>query len=503
MDYSIIIPVFNKADLTKRCLDAIPRTTAGAGIGEVIVVDNASTDHTAAVLAEFPSIRVIRNETNLGFAGANNQAARVARGEFLVLLNNDTEPWDGWLRTMLHHAREDNVGIVGARLLYPDKTVQHGGVVVGGNTFGLPDGMPYHHNYLVRFDDPDAVRVQDLHMVTGACLLTPRALYEELGGLEEAYWNGYEDVDYCLKVRRKGLRVIYAGDAVLYHFESQSGLQRFRKVAWNTELLHRRWGRQFVYDGVAKLIERGLLRHPYQTLRTLKSPLVLQIQPVTVVVHTVEPNAGRDGFASRIRDTAMPVGEIVWAFDDDALERAREAMRVRGVRHVAFVRGDTELEPHWLEELYRQVVSGQTAAAATYSPQLPLGENVGTLAADGRCTILALHVIPADMQLNASDTMDGSIADLLLRLLPMGYATRGAGERIANVGDVACDLAFESKHGRSLESLADTDPVAMEPYLAAPRRQRRARFHRYAELERAAVHENRAGIDCGIHERTV
>ncbi len=472
MDYSIIIPVFNKADLTKRCLETLPESIKDAGTGEVIVVDNASSDHTAAVLAEFPWIRLIRNEKNLGFAAANNQAAHVAKGEFLVLLNNDTEPWKGWLSAMLAHARRPNVGAVGARLLYPDRTCQHGGVVVAGNPFGMPEGTPYHHNFQVPFTDPDVVRSQDMQVVTGACLLTPRAIYEKLGGLDEAYWNGYEDVDYCLKVRREGMRIVYAGDAVLYHFESQSGIQRFRRAAWNTELLQRRWSGTLYYDGVEKNIPRALLRHPFRTSRTLTTPLVMPIPPVTVVAHSVEPPCGRDAFEAQLRNTELPFHRVFWAIGDDALETAREAMRVRGVRHLAFVRGDTKLEPRWLDELFRQVASTPTAVAATYSPELPIDENVGTLAADGRCVILALHAIPAHVQLERFDTLDGSIADLLLRVLPEGFGTRGAGRAIASVGAVAEDASFERVHGRTLATLSDPDPQALEPYFVPKQKPR-------------------------------
>jgi GT2 family glycosyltransferase len=142
VDYSIVIPVFNKAAFTKRCLDALRASLGGAGEGEIIVVDNASSDETPALLARYPWIRSIRNERNLGYAGANNQAARVARGEFLVLLNNDTEALPGWLAAMLRTAREQGVGAVGAKLIFPDRTAQHAGVVVYGGLLGRASVIP-------------------------------------------------------------------------------------------------------------------------------------------------------------------------------------------------------------------------------------------------------------------------------------------------------------------------------------------------------------------------
>ncbi|MBV8639540.1 MAG: glycosyltransferase [Candidatus Eremiobacteraeota bacterium] len=472
MDFSIIIPVFNKADLTKRCLDALPATIADAGTGEVIVVDNASSDHTARVLDAYPWIRLIRNEENRGFSGANNQAARVAQGDFLILLNNDTEPWEGWLRIMLEQARKPGVGAVGARLLYPDRSCQHGGVVVMANPFGRLEAMPYHHNFMVPFENADVRRTQDVQMVTGACLLTPRALYEELGGLDERYWNGYEDIDYCLKVREKGLRVVYAGDATLYHFESQSGVQRFRKAAWNTELLQRRWHGTFQFDSVEKNLPSRVLRHLLCNSQRGLTPIVLKLQETPVIVHSAEPANGRDDFERELRRTVAPIGRIVWATGDDALAQARAAMELRGVRFAAFVHGAARLEENWLDELIRQVASTPSAAAATYAEDLPLGENVATLGADGRCTLVALYAIPQHERLERFDTIEGSVADLLLRVLKSGAATRGAGKKIATLPAPAADASFERVHGRTLRSLADTDQRSIEAFLT-PRRNNR------------------------------
>lgn len=473
MDYSIIIPVFNKADLTKRCLEVLPDTIADAGTGEVIVVDNASSDHTARVLEEFPWIRLIRNEQNLGFAGANNQAARVARGEFLVLLNNDTEAWNGWLRTMLAHAREPRVGAVGARLLYPDRKSQHGGVVVIGNPFGRQDAQPFHHNFMVPYEDADVRRTQDMEIVTGACLVTPRALYEKLGGLDEGYWNGFEDVDYCLKVRREGLRVVYAGDAVLYHFESQSGIQRFRKSAWNTELLERRWRGTFYFDALEKNLERQLVRHPMRNSRNGLNSLIVSTPASNVVVHGAEPAEGREAFETRLRKNAAPIDRVHWAIGENALEIAREAMRVRGLHYTAFIRGDARPDDRWLDELLRQVTAAPTACAATYSPDLPLGENVATLAGDGRATVLALFVIPHHMTLEPFDTIEGSVADLLLRMIPLGFGTRGTGKAIAHLPAPPSDPSFERIHGKPLAAMADTDIRSVEQvFRSHPKRTR-------------------------------
>jgi GT2 family glycosyltransferase len=205
MDFSIVMPVFNREDLTQQCLATLLPTLEGAGTGEVIVVDNGSGPATSAVLAQFPWVRVIRNEKNLGFAAACNQGARAAAGRVICHLNNDIVAQPRWLANMLARLEPD-VGIVGARLFFPDGRIQHAGVAIYPVRFGT-EGIGPHHLYWGWTSDTAASQEPtDFQIVTGACLLTPRELFLELGGFDEIFWNGYEDVDYCLRVRERGLR---------------------------------------------------------------------------------------------------------------------------------------------------------------------------------------------------------------------------------------------------------------------------------------------------------
>ncbi len=139
-DCSIIIPLFNRVDLTEQCLVKLAEVTAGATF-EVILVDNASTDATPTLLTALGGdVQVIRNAENLGFAVACNQGARAARGRHLVFLNNDTVPMPGWLTPLLAELDADpSVAVVGSKLLYPDDTIQHAGVVFARDTL-----LPYH-----------------------------------------------------------------------------------------------------------------------------------------------------------------------------------------------------------------------------------------------------------------------------------------------------------------------------------------------------------------------
>lgn len=225
---SILIPSKNQLGHLRACLTSLVEGT-GYSHCEVLVVDNGSDDPETLdflqALRDLGSanLRVLSHPGPFNFAALNNRAAAEARGEFLLLLNNDTQVLhEDWLEEMLGYAQRADVGAVGARLLYPDGGVQHAGVVLG-----LGGVACNHVAQKAAADDPGYYGrlqlPQNYSALTAACLLTRKAHYEAAGGLDEAAFQvNFNDVDYCLKLRERGLKVVWTPHAVLRHDESVS-----------------------------------------------------------------------------------------------------------------------------------------------------------------------------------------------------------------------------------------------------------------------------------------
>lgn len=228
---SVIIPNKDSIAVLDRCLNSIADKTNYDNF-EVIVVENNSEspetfDYYQKASDRFPFLRVVTWDGPFNYSAINNFGAGFATGDYYLLLNNDVEVIDpDWMRSMVSVCQRNDVGVVGAKLLYPDDTVQHAGVfmITCGSVNEL--GGPAHaFTHLDRSDAGYMRRaslVQDVSIVTGACLMTSRDVFEELNGLDEDYVVAFNDVDYCLRVRKSGRLVVYNPDALLYHYESFS-----------------------------------------------------------------------------------------------------------------------------------------------------------------------------------------------------------------------------------------------------------------------------------------
>ncbi|HYF03359.1 MAG TPA: methyltransferase domain-containing protein [Patescibacteria group bacterium] len=223
---SVIIPVFNQLHFTQQCLETLYRNTPQDRNFEVIVVDNASSDGTheffQRAVTLYPHLRYIRNNENEFFAKACNRGAREAKGEALVFLNNDTEVEPGWLDAPLKDLEDQEIGIVGIKLLYPDRTIQHAGVEFFKN-FGSGHYIwPDHRFRHAPENDPRVNRREDVEVVTGACIFLKREFFFEIGAFADDYGMYFEDTDLCFKVRKAGKRVLYEPASVVIHHEAKS-----------------------------------------------------------------------------------------------------------------------------------------------------------------------------------------------------------------------------------------------------------------------------------------
>lgn len=244
---SIVIPTRDAVDLLRQCVTSVLAKTTYPRF-EIVVVDNGSRDPAAleylSEIAQLPQVRVLRYDQPFNYSAINNFAVRQVSGEVLCLLNNDTEVISpDWLDEMVGHLCQEKVGVVGAKLFYPDGLVQHGGDVVGVG------GTANHLHKFIPRDDPGycnrAIVAQELSAVTAACMVTWRDLYFRLGGLNERWLPvAFNDVDYCLRVRKGGYKVVWTPHAELYHHElvSRGKDQGWRKEfrAWR-EVRYMRW----------------------------------------------------------------------------------------------------------------------------------------------------------------------------------------------------------------------------------------------------------------------
>lgn len=217
---SVVVLTYNGLALTQACLDSLFENTIEF---ELVVIDNASSDGTVDYLRELErtheNVKVRYNSKNRGFAGGCNQGVRAATHELICLLNNDTEPLPGWLEA-LRAVFEENVGAVGSKLLYPDMTIQHAGMVFTYSPGFLPHFFPDHRLRGMPADVEEANVLEEVPAVTAACLLTSKTVWSRVNGLDVGYTRAYyEDVDFNLKVRDAGYKVIYQPESVLIHKE--------------------------------------------------------------------------------------------------------------------------------------------------------------------------------------------------------------------------------------------------------------------------------------------
>lgn len=247
---SIIIPNYEHLDDLRKCVESVISRSTYKNYEIIIVENNSSSkelfDYYEKITAEQDNIKVIKWDGLFNYSEINNYGVReAASGDYILLLNNDTEViTPGWMEEMLMYAQRSDVGAVGAKLYYPDDTIQHAGVIIGmGGVAGHQFNRIPRNNigYMGRL-----VYAQNLSAVTAACMIIRRDVWDQVGGLDEGFAVDYNDIDLCLRIRKAGYLIVWTPFAELYHYESKSRgknttPERIRMYAHEVELFRKRW----------------------------------------------------------------------------------------------------------------------------------------------------------------------------------------------------------------------------------------------------------------------
>jgi GT2 family glycosyltransferase/glycosyltransferase involved in cell wall biosynthesis len=296
---SIIIPVFNQKLHTFNCLKSVLENTVGADY-EVIVVDDASTDDSVAMLSEIDNLKIVRNRVNSGFLNACHVGARHATGRYLLFLNNDTQVRRGWLAALADVMENDaSVGLVGAKLIYPDGRLQEAGGIIWKDASGCNYG---------RGDDPEKSEygfVREVDYCSGACIMVRRELWERFGGFDARYAPAYyEDTDLAFTLREAGYKIVYQPAAEVIHHEGVSngtelseGVKKFQAI--NREKFRTKWSRVLAENHTDANCELLLARQRGQRKRVL------------VIDHQV-PAHDRDSGSQRMYQMLRLLTEMGW-----------------------------------------------------------------------------------------------------------------------------------------------------------------------------------------------
>ncbi len=242
---SIVIPCYNQVGYTYQCLLSIQKHTDFEKTPyEVIIADDVSTDATRELGMYADNLVIARNKENMGFLKNCNQAAAIARGQFIFFLNNDTKVTDGWLESLVELMnRDDSIGMVGSKLIYPDGRLQEAGGIIWS------DGSGWNYGRLQDPEDPEYNYVKEVDYISGAAIMIRTELWKEIGGFDETFAPAYyEDTDLAFEVRKHGKKVVFQPKSVVIHFEGisngtdtsdTSGLKHYQVV--NQEKFKEKW----------------------------------------------------------------------------------------------------------------------------------------------------------------------------------------------------------------------------------------------------------------------
>jgi len=470
---SIIIVTYGQRALTEQCLRSL-EDCLGEGLGrewELVLVDNNSPDDSADLLRSWADRATVRLlDHNRNFAGGCNLGASVSRGEVLIFLNNDTEITPGALEILVEQALEPGVSVAGCRLLFPNGTLQHAGVAfLHGQALGgasMPQHVFHHQD-----EDLAAARASyEMDCVTAACMAVRADTFRAVGGFDEGFLNGLEDVDLCLRIRVAGERIVYRGDATIIHHEGASrgkGQQLWatpEKIAamrHNDERFVGRWAAQLGQDDeLAAALWDGALQDQMPARTVMTADVMIAGQPTGIGPAADEARAlmvalGACGQVVGVADSPvptvlarlshpmatlvdqarrrLPVPDAAWVMVPTGARDLYAVGRPANVVRLASARTAVPLEessavwascPSVAQDL---IQAGVPAAKAAVVPPAIIASAPGS-GGEGVLAILPVHD-PARARL-VLDALRGLPAPIPVRLLPTVF-TRHLDRRIA------------------------------------------------------------------------
>ncbi len=273
---SILIPCRDRAEDTRRCIQSILQYSTYKNY-EILIIDNASKEsETFALykeLSEEPKVRILYWNNPFNYSSINNYAAKNAKGKYLILLNNDTQIIaENWMEEMLMYAQREDIGAVGAKLYYGDNTIQHAGIILGMGADGVAGHAHYRQpkenlGYMGRL-----YYAQNLTAVTAACMMVRKSVYEKMHGLSEEFAVAYNDVDFCMRLRRAGYLIVFTPYAELYHYESKTrgyedNSERQNRFKNEVNLFKKKWKKELEAGDPYFNPNFDLLRDDFAVLR--------------------------------------------------------------------------------------------------------------------------------------------------------------------------------------------------------------------------------------------
>jgi O-antigen biosynthesis protein len=370
-EISIIIPVYGKLEYTLACLRSLAKHGASAKF-EVIVVDDASPDESVQILAQVAGLQLLRNQTNLGFIGSCNAGAKLARGEFLLFLNNDTQVTAGWMDALRRcFAERADCGIAGSRLVYPDGRLQEAGGLV------FADGSCWNVGRFEARDNPAYLYRREVDYVSGASLMIRQATFAQVGGFDVRYTPAYyEDADLAFAVRKLGLRTYYQPSSTVIHCEGitsgtdlAAGIKRHQGL--NQIRFRDKWTAELEAQPAAGT--------------SLERALDWRSRGRVLVVDAMTPEPTRDSGSLRLTAVLRLLAEQGWHamfLPDDGRASATELSALGAQGCEVLCRPAVADLPTWLREhgstlhaiiLCRHTVAGQYVnTVRRYAPQAKL-----------------------------------------------------------------------------------------------------------------------------------